>query len=96
MTNYVSKEHVHCSLVFFMNHPCSIYCKTRALNICVNFSRFLSNVLLVIFINIKCQWDLMMGISPVFNFDVVMTRKLPPLNSCSREQRKLIWCIQFR
>ena len=53
----------------FNHYPCFFpkhneYCKTEALDIWVNFSRFLSNALLVIFINIKCKYDFTMAKTP--------------------------------
>ena len=45
-------------ICFFSKHI--EYCKTEAVDIWVNFSRFLTDVLLMIFINIKCQWDFIM------------------------------------
>ena len=44
-----------------------MYCKTGALGICVNFLDFLSDVLLMIFMdmNTKCQYDFIMKIKPV-------------------------------
>ena len=46
-------------LCFFSKH--NEYCKLEAKDICVNFPDILSYVLLMIFINIKCQWDFIMG-----------------------------------
>ena len=47
-------------LCFFSKH--NEYCKTE--DIWVNFSRFLNDVLLMIVINIKCQWIFIIGKNP--------------------------------
>ena len=46
-------------LFFFSKH--NEYCKIKVKDIPVNFSRFLSDVILMICINIKRQWDFIMG-----------------------------------
>ena len=39
--------------------------KQKHMSYWLNFSRFLSDVLLMIFMNMKCQWDFIMGKNPV-------------------------------
>ena len=61
----------------FHKHTRYEYCETETYDICVNFSRLLSHVLLMIFMNIKCQWDLVMGKIPSLKFEVLMTHIRP-------------------
>ena len=62
----------------------------------VHFPRLLSDVFMMIFINIKCQWDFIKEKKPYLNFEVVMTYTRATGNPCSKEQRYLMWCIQLR
>ena len=50
-------------LCYFSKH--NNYYKTEAYGIFVNFRDFLSDVLLMIFMNINWQWDFIMGRKPI-------------------------------
>ena len=56
---------------------------------CVNFYRFLSYDLLMIFINIKCQWYFIMGKNRSSIFQVSMTYIRLTGNSCSKNSGSL-------
>ena len=49
------------------------YCKIEALHIWAIVFQIFSNVLLMILMNLKCQWELITGKNTQFNFVVVMT-----------------------
>ena len=60
------------------------------------FFRFSSDVFLIIFMNIKCQWDC----RPIsekmwFNFAVIMTLIRPTRNSYPKEQHKFKICFRY-
>ena len=55
-------------------------------NLC-DFLDILSDILLVIFMNIKCQWDFPMGKSSLFNFEVGMTHN-QQLPCCIKIKRR--------
>ena len=58
-----------------------------ALEICVNFSRFLERCFFDNFHEYKMSMGLYNGKTPLFNFDVDMTYKRPIGNSFSKDYR---------
>ena len=56
----------------------SLSCCNIILYICWNSSRFLSDVLLNIFMNSRCRWDIIMGKNPWFNFQSCHTTYIRP------------------
>ena len=71
----------------FSFHKCFGYRTNEYMTIVWIFPDFLSQVLLMIFMKIKCEYDFIIGKKNMsFNFEVVMTYIQLTRNSCSKEQ----------